>query len=223
MKRKEKAHLRQDPFVAFFEKIVHLFKSYKREILLTAVIMLALIVLIGGIIFTKSCQSSKENRVFSEALQIRNSETLTIDEKISKISHLPGSRGLSAANTLYLASLYFKKGDYSRSRELLKNSRSSNIQLLEDQKKMLEADCLAALGKPTESLDILNILLGDPKSEVTKDLLLLKIAKIQLKNRQPAEAVASLKRILSDFPNSFFAGEAREILNTLEEPIEPQE
>ena len=60
-------------------------------------------------------------------------------------------------------------------------------------------------------------MLADPKSEISKDFILLKMAKIQKDTQQTETAVANLNKIIDEYPQSAYIYEARNLLNELEE------
>ncbi|MCK5222122.1 MAG: hypothetical protein KAR14_11115, partial [Candidatus Aminicenantes bacterium] len=64
-------------------------------------------------------------------------------------------------------------------------------------------------------LDILHQLLSDTKSEITKDFLLLKIAKINIKDGLDKSAKDNLNRLINEFPQSIYQREARALLSGL--------
>ena len=93
----------------------------------------------------------------------------------------------------------------------------SELKLINDQKKMLEAEILNSSGKEREAIDILNKLLADGKSEIAKDFLLMRIAKIQMYAGQEKSAGDNLNKLVNEFPESVYAQDARNMLNLLEE------
>ena len=59
-------------------------------------------------------------------------------------------------------------------------------------------------------------MLTDKKIAMGKELILLQLAGMQTKNQQKEEAAASLKRIISEYPNTPSAMEAQNLLNAIE-------
>lgn len=217
MKKKERAHLKEDPFINFIEKILEKIRKYKREILFGVFMVVVLAIIIAVILFIRSRSTSRENRLFTQALNIKNSEKLDTDQKIAGLKSLNTKKGISASAHLFIATLYFKKGEIEKAAETLETFPGSKLKIINDQKMMLEAEILNATGKERESIDILNKLLADGKSEIAKDYLLLRIAKIQTKAGQEESAGANLNKLVNEFPESIYAQEARRMLNLLEE------
>ena len=217
MKKKERAHLKEDPFINFIEKIVGKIRKFKREILFAVSICAVLAIIILIIVLFKSQSISRENQLYARALTIKNSENLDIDQKISQLKQLKNKKGISAASRLLIASLYFRKGDFKKAKETLDTFSGSELKLINDQKKLLEAEILNAINQEREAIDKLNKLLADGKSEIAKDFILLRIAKIQIGADQEKSAATNLNKLVSEFPESLYAREASTLLKILEE------
>lgn len=217
MKRKEREHLKEDPFRQFITQALETLKKYKREIFLGIAAAAAVVVILIIIAIIQSFSISTENKLYAQALNIKNDENLSIEQKVEQLGQLENKSGISASIKLLLASLYFEKGDMNKSKEILDNFPTSKIKLLNDQKKLLEADILITSMKQDEALELLNQLLNDPKSEIAQDFILLKMARIQAKTEKTETAVANLNKIIDEYPQSAYNFDARNLLNELEE------
>lgn len=216
MKRKEREHLKEDPFQIFIEKVINLLKKYKKEIYIGLIGAAAVIIIIVLLLFLKFSSISSENRLYSEALNIKDSAALTVDQKIEKLNQLKSKKGISSSIRLMTAALYFEKGEAGKAKEVLDKFNGSNYRLINDQKKLLEADVLSALNKKKEAADLLNRLFLDPESPVAKDFILLKMARIQARSGQTGTAITNLKKIGEDFPQSPYRRDAQTLLAQLE-------
>lgn len=217
MKRKEREHLKEDPFQQFITTALEILRKYKKEIFLGIAAAVVVVLILVVIAIIQSYSISAENKLYAQALNIKNNENLSIEQKIEQIGQLESKGGISTSIKLLLASLYFEKGDMQKSKESLDNFTTSKIKLLNDQKKLLEADILISSDKQNEALEILNQLLNDPRSEISKDFILLKMARVQAKTEKTQTAVANLNKIIDDYPQSVYNFEARNLLNELEE------
>jgi predicted negative regulator of RcsB-dependent stress response len=216
MKRKEKEHLKADPFVHFFEKTITLYKNNRRQILLGAgIVLLAVIILLAVFLF-KNLSSAGENKVYAEAFRVRTAESMTVDQKIAKLKEMKFKKGISAAGHLFLASLYYEKGDLQKTESILKEMPASRVAMVNDEKHTLYAQVLADGGKAAEAEGMLNRMLADKKTAVGKELILMQLAKIQLKNQKKADAASGLKRIISEYANTPSAMEAQTLLSSIE-------
>ncbi len=216
MKRKEREHLKEDPFQIFIEKTIEMLRKYKKEIFLGFAAVVAIAVILLVVLYLQSSSVSRENRLYSEALKIQNSETLTLDQKIEKLSQMDNKKGISSSIQLSLAALYFEKGDMRKAKEVLDQFPGSKFKLINDKKKLLEAEMLNASGKGKEALDQLYKLFSDPESEIAKDFILLKMAQIQEKSEQFETATANLKKITEDYPLSPYRRDAQALLSKIE-------
>lgn len=212
MKKKERAHLKEDPFKIFIGKILDILEKFKREIIIGAGIVGIIVIVIILISLFKAHSATVENRLYSQGLSIKNNPDLSIDEKIEKLDQLNNKSGISAVNQLFLASLYFEKGENEKADAALKDIPEIEVKVIEDQKKILEADLLSASNKPREALDLLNKIMADSRSEIPKDFLLIKIARLQIKTDQKKAASDNLQKLLAEFSQSTYFNEARTLL-----------
>jgi predicted negative regulator of RcsB-dependent stress response len=212
MKRKEKEHLKADPFVHFFEQAVTFFKNNRRLLLVGAGIALFLVIVMLAVFFFNNLSAAGENDLYASAFSIRSSTSMSIDQKIAKLQDLKFKKGISSVGPLFIAALYFEKGELANAEKSLQQYSGSRIAIINDQKKTLEAQVMAAGGKNREAMDLLKRMLDDKETVMSKELIILILARMQTKNQLREEAVASLKRIVSEYPNTPSAQEAQTLL-----------
>lgn len=215
MKKKERAHLKEDPFINFIERILDILKKFKKEIFIALGFCVAVIALVLIIMFIKSRSASLENQLYTEALEIKNSATLGLQQKISGLEAIKPRKGISAAIHIMLATLHFENNDYQKAAALIQESPASQIKLVNDQKTFLEAEILNATSKAPEAIGIMNKIFSDSKSEIPKDFILLRIAKIQVEAGQKESAITTLERLTGEYPGSFYSAEANTLLQSL--------
>lgn len=216
MKKKEKDHLRADPFVHFFETAITFFKENRRTILLAAGITVLVIIALGGLFLIQNLSSAGENRLYAEAFRVRTATNLTVDQKIAKLQGMEFRRGISAAGRLFLAALEYEKGDLPKAEAALAAMPASRVALINDQKQTLYAQVLAAGGRTAEAESALNRMLADKKIAMAKELILMQLADLQIKDKHNDEAASTLKRILSEYPDTPSAMQARNRLSAIE-------
>lgn len=217
MKRKEREHLKEDPFREFIHTALDYIKEFKRYVYIGVGLIAVLVIILVVVNFLKSHSIEAENQLYSQALSIKSDTSLTTEQKIDKMSQLDTKSGISASVKLLLAALLYEKGDFDKSQKVLEEFSGSRITLINNQKTMLEADNLAASGKYAEALEKLNLLLSDEKSEIGKDFILLKMARIQSRSGQTETAIANLDKIMEDYPTSAYSYEARNLKTELEQ------
>jgi predicted negative regulator of RcsB-dependent stress response len=216
MKRKEKEHLKADPFVNFVEKAITLLNNNRRPILAGAGIALLLVITLVAMFFFTNLSATGENKLYASAYGIRTDTSMSIDQKIAKLQELKFKKGISSAGWLFIATLYYEKGDLPNAEKTLQQYSGSHIAVINDQKKTLEAQILAARGKSQEAMNLLNQMLEDKQTQMGKELIIMMLAKIQIKSQHQDEAISSLKRIISEYPNTSSANEAQTILSASE-------
>lgn len=216
MKRKEKEHLKADPFVNFVEKVITFLKNNRRLLLAGAGIALLLVIALLVVFFFTNLSAAGENKLYASAFSIRSNTNMSIDQKISKLQELKFKKGISSVGQLFIAALYYEKGDLPNAEKTLQQYSGSSIAIINDQKKTLEAQVLAAGGKSQEAMNLLNRMLEDKQTQMGKELIIMMLAKIQTKSLRQEEAVSSLKRIISEYPNTPSANEAQTLLSVSE-------
>jgi predicted negative regulator of RcsB-dependent stress response len=216
MKKKEKEHLKADPFVHFVEQAIAFLKNNLRP-LLTGVAAVILIVLILLAIFLfRNLSSSGENKLYAEAFRVSHDAKMTVEQKIARLQDMKFRNGISASGRLFLAALLYEKGDLAKAESVLLAMPKSRVALLNDEKHLLYAQVLAANGKGSEAEAVLNRLLSEKKTVMAREIILLQLAKMQIKGQRSAEAAVLLKRILSEHGNTPGAMEAQNLLATIE-------
>ena len=216
MKRKEKEHLKADPFVNFVEKAIAFLNNNRRLILAGAAIALLLVIALLAVFFFTNLSVTGENKLYASAFSIQSNTNMSIDQKISKLQELKFKKGISSVGQLFIAALYYEKGDLPNAEKTLKQYSGSRIAIINDQKKTLEAQVLAAGGKSQEAMNLLQQMLEDKQTQMDKELIIMTLAKIQIKSLRQEEAVSSLKRIISEYPNTPSANEAQTLLSASE-------
>jgi predicted negative regulator of RcsB-dependent stress response len=216
MKRKEKEHLKADPFVHFFEQAWTFYKNNRRRIFLGGgAAALAIIILLAFFMF-QNLSSAGENKLYAEAFRIQTDAVMSVDQKIAKLQEMSLRKGISAAGRLFLAALLYEKGELAKAEAVLTEMPNSSVAMINDEKHTLYARVLAAGGKSSEAEAVLERMLADKGTAMAKDLVLMQLAKMRIKNRRNEEAVAALKQILSEYPDTPSANEAQSLLPTIE-------
>jgi predicted negative regulator of RcsB-dependent stress response len=215
MKKKEKEHLKADPFVHFVEKALAFLKANRRPLLAgTAGVVLIVLILLALFLF-RSLSASGENDLYAEAFRVNHDGKMTVEQKIARLQGMKFRNGISASGRLFLASLLYEKGDLAKAEAVLLAMPKSRVALLNDEKHLLHAQVLAASGKASEAEAVLNRLLSEKKTVMAREVILLQLAKMQIKGQRSAEAAALLKRILSEHGNTPGAMEARNLLASI--------
>lgn len=218
MKKKEKEHLKADPFVHFFEKAFAFVKINRRLLMVGAAAALLIVLSLVAVFLFRNLSSSGENKLYAEAFRVRHDAKMTVEQKIAGLQGMKFRNGISASGRLFLAALLYEKGDLAKAESVLLAMPGSRVALLNDEKHLLYAQVLVASGKGSEAEAVLNRLLTDKKTVMAKEIVLLQLARMQLKGKRNAEAAATLQRVLSEYGGTPGAMEAQGLLATLEAP-----
>ncbi len=214
MKRKEREHLKEDPFVEFIERTLEKIRDYKKEILIATTIIVVFFITILTIVLINNHSIKKQNQILEKAMIINSKNDLTIDKKIEELKKIEYNSGIAQAIDLQIASLYFQKNDFDNSLKYINKIDSSN-KLLFDQKRFLKAQILYSKGETQKAIEMLNLLVSESDSELNKDLLLYKLANYQIKQKLFDKAELNLKKIMTEFPYSFYRQKALELLSKI--------
>ncbi len=216
MKKKEKEHLKEDPFQLFIESALGFLKTYKNQIFAGVGAIALIIIIVVAVTYFRNASIDSENTLYSQAVEIQESEKLNIDQKIEKLAQLENKKGISASIKLSLAALFYQKGDMKKAQESLDQFSGSKFKLLTDKKQLLQAEIFNASGKTKEALDLLHKLFSDTKCEVAKDYILLKMSRIQVKTNERETAAANLKKLQDEYPTSMYRLDAQQLLDKIE-------
>jgi hypothetical protein len=216
MKKKEKEHLKADPFAHFIQQSLSFLKDHRRSFLLGAAAVALVVLVLLAVLLLGGARASGENARYAEAFRVRNDAALSADEKIAALRKMTFGRGISASGHLFLAALHYEKGDLAGAESALRAMPRSRMALLNDEKLVLHAQLLAALGRGAEAEAELGRLLALKKTALARELILLQLAKLQRKGRREAEADATLKRIVAEHAGTAAAAEAQGLLAELE-------
>ena len=216
MKKREKEHLKTDPFIHFFEMAFVFIRNHRRWIVMGAAAVALVVLTLLLLLMFGNLSASGENALYAEAFRVRHDGKITLDQKITALQGMKFKRGISASGHLFLASLHYEKGELAKAEAVLTTMPASRLGLLNDEKLALYAQVLAARGKSSEAEAVLNRLLADKKTVLAPELILIQLAKLQQKENRDAEAVATLQRVLAEHPDTPGAMEAQNLLSTIE-------
>ena len=216
MKRAEREHLKEDPFEIFIANILSQLKTYRKQITIGLIIAVALIAVTFVTLYFIHQADIKDNKMFMDGMKIVDAVALTNEQKIEELKALPLThKGKSATLILNLANLYLMVGDKTAAQELLSKTPTLSIQVLEDQRQLLTSALLVEEGKTNEALDLLQKLLSDKSSTLNRDMLLFRMAELQLRIDNKEAAKEHYRRLIEEFPQSMFAYRAQQSLENL--------
>ncbi len=212
MKKKEKEHLKADPFQNAVNQVIQFVQRHRRELLISLV---ALLVIFAGMLvlsLVNKAASSRESNVFTRALDITASQDMKTEDKAAALLELPIGGGLSNWAAIRAASLLIELGDYEGAGAALQKVSRRAPDLLQQKKKLLQAMIKSSLGDFKGGQDIIAVMLNNPKLDFPRDYLLLENARQLWKAGQSEDAVNTLRRISVDHPASPFNATANELL-----------
>lgn len=216
MKRAEREHLKEDPFEMFISSLLNQMKQYRKQIIIGVAAVALVFAIILAVHFISRHIDNQDNKLLNEGMEVVNSVALTPEQKIKELKTLPlGHKGKAASLILHMTNLYIHSGDLESARALLDNTPKLSLQILEDQRLLLNATLLADEGKVNEAIDQIQRLIGNPKITLNRDMLLFQLAGFQVRAGNNDAAKDNFKRLMEEFPQSMFAYRAQEALEKL--------
>jgi tetratricopeptide (TPR) repeat protein len=217
MKRAEREHLKEDPFEIFVYNALNHLKTYRKQITIGALVVVALVAVLVASLFFMHQAEKRDNQLFAEGMKIVDSVALTSEQKIDELKDLPLThKGKSAVLILNLANLYLSISDLPSAQALLDKTPAFSIPVLEDQRQLLTTSLLAEAGKTNESVDLLQRLLAAKSGTLNRDMLLFRLAELQTVAGNKEAAKEQYKRLTQEYPQSMFAYRAQQALENLQ-------
>ncbi len=216
MKRAEREHLKEDPFEMFISNLLNQIKQYRKQITIGVIALAAVFAIILAVHFISQYFDKKDNKLLNEGMDIVNSVALNPEQKIKELKELPLThKGKAASLILHMANLYINAGDREAARALLDSTPQLSLQILEDQRLLLNATLLADEGKINEAIDQIQRLLGNKSITLNRDMLLYRLASFQTHAGNTDAAKDNYKRLMEEFPQSMYTYRAQESLEKL--------
>lgn len=116
MKKREKEHLKTDPFIHFFEMAFVFIRNHRRWIVMGAAAVALVVLTLLLLLMFGNLSASGENALYAEAFRVRHDGKITLDQKITALQGMKFKRGISASGHLFLASLHYEKENWPRPR-----------------------------------------------------------------------------------------------------------
>ena len=236
MKSQERHHLKQNEFAVQAGRVADVVMQNRDRWLMIAGAVIVIGAVAGGYIFMRGRAADKESAAFGAALLIESSQIApapTVPGAKQQPGTFPtetarneGGRGAfkkgaddypndepGRAARYRLAGLHLRGGNAAEADRLFAEAaNNAGSSLYGPMAQLGRAQALTALGKFDDALKILTDLSGQRDSALPIDGVLMELARVSERAGKTQDARAAYKRVVDEFTQSGYAGEARQRL-----------
>jgi tetratricopeptide (TPR) repeat protein len=233
MKKELKRQIKEDEFATGLAKATEWARVHLSELKLTAGILAAIVLGAAGINYLQGSRTREAEKSFSEAFETFQASVGPAPEGVpatgQRFATAPEKYQKAAAAFDAVASKYPSLPTGKRARYYAALSRLELGELDAAEKALTEiashrdadvlepalarlalADLYARRGQSDKAVEAYRKLLDEPASGLPKDHVLMRLAGALEDSKKTAEAGASYKRLSEEYPESVYAGEARQ-------------
>ena len=239
MKSQERHHLKQNEFAAGTAKLAGTVAENRDRILLIGGIAILAAAIAGGYFYIRKQRNDQASALFGAALTIEQASIVpaptlpgaTQQAGTYSTEQARGEAALAAyqkvidaypSHDVGLAARYHRAGvllSLGRNGEAesayAEASTRAGSSIYGATSRLGQAQAMAAQRKFDDAIKVLTDLSGQRDSELPMDGVLMELARVCQKAGKTQDARAAFKRVVDEFPQSAYAGEARQQLTTL--------
>jgi TolA-binding protein len=236
MKAQERHHLKQNEFAATTAKLAGSVSENRSQILMIAGAVVLVAAIVGGYFYIQKQRNDGANALFGAALTIENAQVVpapTLPMATQQAGTFPteqarGEAALAAYQKVIDAYPNHDVGlaaRYHRAGVLLGLGRAQEAEtayadvagragasITAATARLGQAQALAAQKKFDDAIKVLTDLSGQRDGALPMDGVLMELARVCQKAGKTQDARAAFKRVVDEFPQSGYAGEARQQL-----------
>ena len=239
MKAQERHHLKTNEFAERMAWVTEQATTNRSRILTIAAAIVVLAAIAGGYFYFQSRAKDSASAMMGSALAIQQSP-ITPAPAVAGVTQAPGTyptaaaRGEAAAAAFqkvaaaytsgdtgaaaryYLGTAYLDLGKGAEAEKAFAEAATMGSgSLYGDMAQLGRGQALAAQAKYDDAVKTLAELSGRRDTAVPIDGVLMELARVCRKAGKVAEAKAAFKRVADEFPQSGYAGEAKQQLATM--------
>jgi len=239
MKAQERHHLKQNEFAMTTARLASAFAAHRDRFLMVGGAVVLLVVLVGGYLYIEKQTDDQASALFGSALSIEQAAivpaptvpgatqqagTYATEQARSEAAIAAFQRVIDAypnhsmgmAARYHRASVLLALGrPADAERAYAEVSAQAGSSIYGATAKLGQAQALAAQSKFDEAVKVLTDLSGQRDSALPMDGVLMELARVCQKAGKTQDARAAFKRVVDEFPQSGYAGEARQQLATM--------
>lgn len=238
MKAQERHHLKQNEFAVTTAKLASTLAGSRDRLLMVVGAVVLVGAIVGGYFFIRNQKNDAANALLGAALTIDNAQVVpapTLPGATQQAGTFPteqarGEAALTAYQKVIDAYPNHDAGTtarYHRASVLLSLGRAADAEtafaeaadrgdaLYAVTARLGQAQAMVAQSKFDEAIKVLTDLSAQRDAPLPMDGVLMELARVSHKAGKIQDARAAYKRVVDEFPQSSYAGEARQQLATL--------
>ncbi|MFA9454190.1 MAG: tol-pal system YbgF family protein [Candidatus Aminicenantaceae bacterium] len=207
MKKKLKKRIKTDEFVNLIKKLLELFTSYRRELLIGAVAIALLTLVFVSIKTIQGIQAHKQSDLLGQIL-ILEEELKTDSSKLGELEQLGSKSKYGRLAYLKAATYNFEMGNADRALDTLQQIPASKKDLIYYQSRDLLGQIYFLQKKYDDALTIFEEMERDRPKAYAMDIVLYRKAQVLAARNDIDLAIAAYTRLQEEFPGSYFGSQA---------------
>ena len=238
MKAHERHQLKRNDFAQTLARVVAAASENSQRALLLVVGVVAIAAIVGGYFWWSKRQADQAGAMLGEAMAIVNApvvpaptlpgatqaagtyptEAARQEAAIAALQGVASEYGSTDAGLtarVELAATYLRAGRAADAEREFRQVADAGSPLYSAPARLGVAEALVAQSKFDEAIAVLNELSGDRTGPLPVDGILMQLARTCVKAGKTDEARAAYRRIVDEFPESFYVPEARQQLTLL--------
>lgn len=236
MKRIERRKLKENEFAATVAKAREALEQRRRDITVFGLVLVVLLAIVGGWVWWRNAQASKANALLAQALAIYEAPVVPLPEPapgsplpVQQPGTFPTDRArLEAALPRFLdtadaypsteagvaarytaASILARLGRFAEAEQQYQRVAAEGGGIYTHTARLGAADAQVAQGKYDDAIAIYTQLSRDPNAQIPVDSVLMRLGRAYMKAGRTEEAATAFNRVISEFPQSLYAADAR--------------
>ncbi|HXT71439.1 MAG TPA: tetratricopeptide repeat protein [Vicinamibacterales bacterium] len=239
MKAQERHHLKQNEFAITTAKLAGTVAENRSQILMIGGGVLLVGVIAGGWFYLQKQKNDAANALFGAAMRVEQSQivpaptlpgatqqagTFATEQArneaavaaYQKVIDAYPSHDVGLVAKFHLAGIYLSMGRAADAATAYADVASrGGGSMVGSTAKLGQAQALVAQSKFDEAIKVLTDLSGQRDGELPMDGVLMELARVCQRAGKTQDARAAFKRVVDEFPQSGYAGEARQQLATM--------
>lgn len=233
MKKALKRQIKQDELVSSFEQMESWTRTHTDELKATTIGVVVLALAVGGLLYFRSNRAANASRAFGEAMQAfqavapaapeqaaSGAEAVAREEKLKKalvafdgVANRFKSLPVGVRARYFAGACRVELGDLDAAEQNLREVAARKVSSSGPIEPALARLALAGVSRRKGALDAAATgyreLLADASAALPKDYVLVSLAGTLEQAGRLAEAATTFRRVVDEYPQSPFAGDAR--------------
>lgn len=236
MKRTERHKLKENEFAKTVAQAREALEKRKRDITVFTLILVVLLAAVGGWVWWRGAQEARANALLAAALAVHEAPVVPLPEPapgsplpVQQAGTFPTDQArLDAALPRFLeaadaypdtragiaarytaASILARLGRFAEAEQHYQTVVDKDRGIYGRTARLGVADAQLAQGQYDNAIAIYTELTRDPNSQIPVDSVLMQLGRAYVKAGRSEEAAAAFNRVVSEFPQSLYAADAR--------------